>query len=66
MQLVLFVPAGSRLLGMQAKLVVPDGFGPLVVLGHSRPLGMQAELMVPDGCSLPELQIEAFTGGWSP
>jgi len=32
----LVVPGGSRLLGLQVQLIVPDGSRPLVVLGGIR------------------------------
>lgn len=50
MQVELVVPGSSRLPGMPAELVVPDGFRFLVVLVNSRSPGIQAELVIPDGC----------------
>lgn len=38
----LIVLGDSRLPGLQAELIVPNGFRPLVVPGGSRPSGIQA------------------------
>jgi hypothetical protein len=50
LQVELIILGASRLPGMQAKLVGPENFRLVAILGGVRPLGTQVESVVPDGC----------------
>lgn len=65
----LVVPHGSMLPGMQAELIVPDGF-----TAGGRPLAMQIELVIPGSCrslcvlgssKSPGMQVELWLRKWS-